>query len=86
MSLEIVEFDRRCLSVGGEVHPQRVEVRTDAGRIILEAVGEFWLGVLTDRDADELIGVRLSQSREMILKQLQERRTQYMGLQEARYV
>jgi hypothetical protein len=85
-SLEIVEFDRRCLSVGGEVRPQRVEVRTDAGRIILEAVGEFWLGVLTDRDADELIGLRLSQSRDMILKHLQERRAQYVGLQEARYV
>ncbi len=86
ISLEIVEFDRRCLSVGGDVRPLRVEVRTDAGRIILETAGEFWLGVLTDRDTDELIGLRLSQSRDMILKHLQERRAQYAGLQEARYV
>jgi len=86
ISLEIVEFDRRILSVAGEVRPQRVEVRTDAGRIILETVGEFWLGVLTDRDTDELIGLRLSQSRDMILKHLHERRAQYVGLQEARYV
>jgi len=86
ISLEIVEFDRRCLSVGGDVRPQRVEVRTDSGRIILETVGDFWLGVLTDRDTDELISLRLTQSRDMILKHLQERRAQYVGLQEARYV
>ncbi len=86
ISIEIVEFNRRCLSAAGEVTPQRVEVRTDAGRIILEAVGELWLGVLTNRDADDLIGLRLSQSRDMILKHLQERCVQSTGLQEARYV
>ncbi len=86
ISVEIVEFNRRCLSAGGDVRPLRVEVRTDAGRIILETAGEFWLGVLTDRETDELIGLRLSQSREMILKHLQERCAQYSGLQEARYV
>ncbi len=86
VSVEIVEFDRRCLSVGGKVNPERVEVRTDAGRLIIEAVGEYWLGVLTDRDADELVGVRLSQAREMVVKHLAERHTVYAGLQEARYV
>lgn len=86
ISVEIVDFNRRCLSVGGDVKPLRVEVRTDAGRIILETAGDYWLGVLTDRETDELIGLRLSQSREMILKHLQERCAQYAGLQEARYV
>jgi hypothetical protein len=86
VSVEMVEFDRRWLSVGGEVNPQRMEVRTDGGRLIIEAAGDFWLGVLTDRDADELIGVRLSQARDMVNKHLQERRTRFAGLQEAHYV
>jgi len=86
VSVEMVEFDRRWLSVGGEVNPQRMEVRTDGGRLIVEAAGHLWLGVLTDRDADELIGVRLSQARDMVIKNLQERRMHSAGLQEAHYV
>jgi hypothetical protein len=86
VSSEIVEFNRRALSVGGEVMPQHIEVRFEAGRLVLHAAGEFWIGVLTDRDADELVGVRLSQARDMVLKHLQERRATYAGLQEAHYV
>lgn len=86
ISVEMMEFDRRWLSVGGEVKPQRMEIRTDSGRLIIEAAGEFWLGALTDRDADELIGVRLSQARDMVIRNLQERRIQMAGMQEANYV
>lgn len=86
MSVELVEFNRRTLSVGGDVLPQHVEVRFDAGRLVLQAAGEYWIGVLTDREADDLVGVRLTQAREMVLKHLQERRDVYAGLQEAHYV
>jgi hypothetical protein len=85
-SIELVEFNRRTLSVGGEVLPQHVEVRFEAGRLSLQAAGEYWIGLLTDRDADDLVGVRLTQAREMVLKHLQERRDVYTGLQEAHYV
>jgi hypothetical protein len=85
-SIEVVDFNRRVLSVGGDVMPQHVEVRFEAGRLVLHAAGEFWIGILTDRDADELVGVRLSQARDMVLKQLPERRAIYAGLQEAHYV
>jgi len=82
ISMEIIGFDRNCLSVGGEVEPQRVEIRTRAGRVILEAVDEFWLGVLTDHEVDDLVGVRLSQARDMISKFVQRRRENYAVLQE----
>lgn len=85
-SIEIVDFDRRALSVGGDVQPAHVEIRFEAGKLILHAAGEYWIGVLTDRDADELVGVRLLQARDMVLKHLQERRASYAGLQEAHYV
>ncbi len=86
MSVELVEFNRRTLSVGGAVLPQHIEVRFDAGRLVLQSAGEYWIGVLTDREADDLVGVRLTQAKEMVLKHLQERRDVYAGLQEAHYV
>jgi hypothetical protein len=86
MSIELVAFNRRTLSVGGEVLLQHVETRFEAGRLVVQAVGEYWIGVLTDRDADDLIGVRLTQARDMVLKHLQERRDVYAGLQEGNYV
>jgi len=86
VSIELVEFNRRTLSVGGEVLPLHVETRFEAGRLVLQSAGEYWIGVLTDRDADDLIGVRLTQAREMVLKHLQERRDVYAGLQEGHYV
>lgn len=86
ISIEVVDFHRRRLSNGGEARPERIEVRFDAGRMIVEAAGQYWLGVLTDRDADELVGVRMSQAQDMVLKYLQERRATYAGLQEAHYV
>ncbi len=86
MSVELVEFNRRLLSVGGEVLPQHVETRFEAGRLMLQAAGEYWIGVLTDRDADDLVGVRLTQAKDMVLKHLQERRDVYAGLQEDHYV
>lgn len=82
ITVEIVDFDRRCLSVGGEVEPQRVEIRTSAGRLIIESADDYWLGVLTDHEADDLVGVRLAQARDMVLKQIQRRRNSYAVLQE----
>lgn len=86
MSIELAEFNRRMLSVGGEVLPQHIETRFEAGRLVMQAVDEYWIGVLTDRDTDDLIVVRLTQARDMVLKHLQERRGAYAGLQEDHYV
>jgi hypothetical protein len=86
ISIDIIDYHRNRLANGGDARPERVEVRFDAGRVILEAAGEFWLGVLTERDTDELVNVRLSQAHDMVLKYLQERRATYADLQEAHYV
>ncbi|GAB4319451.1 MAG: hypothetical protein Kow0074_09060 [Candidatus Zixiibacteriota bacterium] len=82
MSIEMVAYNQFCLSKGGEVEPHRIEIRSDAGRVILEAVDEFWLGVLTDHEVDDLVGVRLAQARDMMLKYIQRRRDSYAVLQE----
>ncbi len=81
-SIEMVRFNQYCLSRGGEVEPQRIEIRSSAGRVILEAVDDFWLGVLTDYEVDDLVGVRLTQARDMMLKYIQRRRHSYAVLEE----
>jgi hypothetical protein len=71
VSVEMVDFHRSRLSTGGDVcQPDRLEVRTNQGRLVVEAVRDVWLGVLTDPDADELISVRITRAREMIAKHL----------------
>lgn len=71
ISVEMVDFHSRRLSTGGETcYPERVEVRTGQGRLMVESVGDMWLGVLTDPDADELVNVRITRAREMIARYL----------------
>ncbi len=72
VSVEMIDFHRQRLSTGGDVcQPDRLEVRTNQGRLVVESVRDVWLGVLTDPDADELISVRITRAREMIAKHLQ---------------
>ncbi|HUU46965.1 MAG TPA: hypothetical protein VM118_14655 [Acidobacteriota bacterium] len=86
ISIEAVDFHVRRLSLVEACRPERFEIRTDQGRLITEAVGEFWLGVLTDPEADDLIGVRLSRAREMITTYLRESGRRYTHAGEAEYV
>ncbi|MBD3299091.1 MAG: hypothetical protein GF341_10580 [candidate division Zixibacteria bacterium] len=81
-SIEMIDFSQYCLSRGRDLEPQRIEIRSSAGRVILEAVDEFWLGVLTDHEVDDLVGVRLTQARDMMLKYIQRRRHSYAVLEE----
>jgi len=86
VSVEAAEFHRRRLSVTGPCLPERVEIRTDQGRVIVEAVGANWLGVLTDRETDDLINVRLGRARDMVANYLQESGRRYVAAGEASYV
>lgn len=71
VSVEMIDFHRERLSTGGDIcQPDRLEVRTNQGRLVVESVRDVWLGVLTDPDADELISVRITRAREMIAKHL----------------
>ena len=71
ISVEMTDFHRTRLSTGGDpCVPDILEVRTNQGRLVVEAVGDVWLGVLTDPDADELISVRITRARDMIAKHL----------------
>jgi|GEM_PF-2818138 len=86
ISIEAADFHRRRLSVTGPCQPERIEVRTDLGRVIVESVGSYWLGVMTDNETDDLIGVRLGRARDMIAHYLQEAGRRYVGAGEAHYV
>jgi predicted regulator of Ras-like GTPase activity (Roadblock/LC7/MglB family) len=71
VSIEMIDFHRHRLSNGGdECQPDRLEVRTNQGRLVVESVRDMWLGVLTDPDADDLISVRITRAREMIARHL----------------
>jgi hypothetical protein len=72
VSIEMVDFHRRRLSAVEPCLPARVEVRTDQGRLIIESVSDLWLGVLTDAESDDLIGVRLNRACEMIARHFHE--------------
>lgn len=87
VSIEMIDFQRNRLSIGGEVcQPDRFEVRTNQGRLVVEAVRDVWLGVLTDPDADELISVRITRAREMIAKHLHAESGQTVAAGEVQYV
>ncbi len=87
VSVEMIEFHRRRLSTGGDpCQPDRLEVRTNQGRLVVESVRDVWLGVLTDPDADELISVRITRAREMIAKHLHAEGGQTVAAGEVQYV
>lgn len=87
ISVEMMEFQQRRLSTGGEpCHPERVEIHTDRGRLVVEAVRDLWLGVLTEPDTDELINVRITRAREMIDRHLQAAGGRLVATGEAQYV
>jgi hypothetical protein len=87
ISVEMIDFHRRRLSLGGDTcHPDRLEVRTNQGRLVVEAVRDVWLGVLTDPDADELISVRITRARDMIAKHLHAEGGPIVAAGEAQYV
>lgn len=86
ISVEAAEFHRRRLSVDGPCRPERIDIRSDQNRVIAEAVGPFWLGVLTDRETDDLISVRLHRARDMITNYLQQSGRRSIGTGEAHYV
>lgn len=87
VSVEMMEFHKRRLSTGGDpCHPDRVEICTDRGRLVVEAVRDLWLGVLTEPDTDELINVRITRAREMIDRHLQAESGRLVAAGEAEYV
>jgi predicted regulator of Ras-like GTPase activity (Roadblock/LC7/MglB family) len=87
MSVEMVDFHRRALSdANSTCVPDRLELRTKDGKVIVEAVEGFWLGVLTEPDTDELISVRIARARDMIARHWQEKSGQQVAAVEARYV
>jgi hypothetical protein len=87
VSVEMMDFHRRRLSIRNEVcQPDRLEVRTNQGRLVVEAVRDVWLGVLTDTDADELISVRIARAHDMIAKHLHTEGGQLVSAGEVQYV
>jgi predicted regulator of Ras-like GTPase activity (Roadblock/LC7/MglB family) len=86
VSVEMIEFHRQRLSTSVPCRLERLEVRTDQGRVIVEAIGDQWLGVLTDPHADDLIGVRLNRARDMVARQLMEIGRRYVRAGEVEYV
>lgn len=87
VSIEMIDFHRRRLSNGGdECQPDRLEVRTNQGRLVVESVRDMWLGVLTDPDADDLISVRITRAREMIARHLHAEGGPIVAAGEVQYV
>lgn len=87
VSVEMIDFHRTRLSIGGDTcQPDRFEIRTNQGRLMVEAVRDVWLGVLTDPDADELISVRITRAREMIAKHLHAESGPTVAAGEVQYV
>lgn len=87
VSIEMIDFHRRRLSMHGDsCQPDRLEVRTNQGRLVVEAVRDVWLGVLTDTDADELISVRIARAHDMIAKHLHAEGGQIVAAGEVQYV
>ncbi|MBI3873114.1 MAG: hypothetical protein HY304_08585 [candidate division Zixibacteria bacterium] len=86
VSVEMIDFHSRRLSDGAPCHPQRFEICTDQGRLMVEAVQEYWLGVLTDAETDDLVAIRLSRAREMISRCLHDISRRATGVTEVHYV
>lgn len=87
VSVEMVDFHRHRLSTGGDAcRPERIEIRTNQGRLVVEAVRDVWLGVLTDSDADDLISVRITRAHDMIAKHLHAESGQIAAAGEVQYV
>lgn len=87
VSIQLIDMHRDRLSFGGDTcNPERLEVRTNQGRLVIEAVRDLWLGVLTDPDADELISVRITRARDMIAKNLHAEGGDLVAAGEAQYV
>jgi hypothetical protein len=87
VSIEMVDFHRQRLSVGNNTcQPERLDLRTDQGRLIIESIHDLWLGVLTDPDADELISVRITRAHDMIAKHLHAERGLVAAAGEVQYV
>lgn len=87
VSVEMIDFHRRRLSNGGDdCQPDHLEVRTNQGRLVVESVRDMWLGVLTDPDADDLVGVRITRAREMIARHLHAEGGSIVAAGEVQYV
>jgi hypothetical protein len=68
MALTIIENNSETLARFGAARPGRVELDYDNLRIDCRSVGMFYLLVVSERHADDLLGVRVSQACEMINK------------------
>jgi hypothetical protein len=87
ISVQLVEFHRDRLSTSDSPCVlDRLEARTAQGRLMIEAVHDLWLGVLTDPDTDDLVSVRVTRARDMIAKNLQAEGGEIVAAGEAQYV
>ena len=73
VTVETTRFHQRWPADPELVDLRRLEVETGAGRLVVRRAGAFWLAVLTEADAGELVSVRIAQAVEMIEKHYQDR-------------
>lgn len=73
VSMEMVRFHHHWPTAGDNVNLRRLEVETDSGKLTVRQAGQFWLVILTEAEAGELVTVRVTQAVDMIEKHYQNR-------------
>lgn len=75
-ALSMFDNNSEIFSRYGKETPQKIELFYDDLRIECRLIGAFFLIVVAERQADELLGVRVNQAGEMIEKYISERYSQ----------
>jgi predicted regulator of Ras-like GTPase activity (Roadblock/LC7/MglB family) len=73
VAVEMVRFHQRQPGGVGTLDLRRLEVETASGRLTIRRAGLFWLAVLTEAEAGDLVSVRIVQAVEMIEKHYHDR-------------
>jgi predicted regulator of Ras-like GTPase activity (Roadblock/LC7/MglB family) len=72
IAVEMTRFHRQWPAAEA-VDLRRLEIETSSGRLTIKRAGQFWLVVLTEMDAGELVSVRIAQAIDMIEKHRNDR-------------
>jgi len=72
VAVEMTRYHRGW-PAGEPVDLRRLEVETGSGRLTIKQAGPFWVVVLTEVDAGDLVSVRITQAIEMIEKHRNDR-------------
>jgi len=73
VAVEMARFHQHWPASADAVDLRRLEVETTSGKLTIRRAGTFWLTVLTETEAGELVSVRVAQAVEMIEKHYHDR-------------